>query len=129
MTNCVVCTEEEGHTTVVVEATCDHSGRIIAATKSYPGAENDKTVIARDKSIWRMRDEEPWKSFKYKLYTSNGTEVEHEGAWLIVDGGYPKVRAFPRRVRVLGLQYSFVWLYVSGALLRWVPGKKTVSLL
>ena len=38
---------KEGYTTVVVEATCDHAGRIIAATKSYPGAENDKTVIAR----------------------------------------------------------------------------------
>ena len=56
---------KEGYTTV--EATCDHAGRIIAATKSYPGAENDKTVIPRDESIWRIRDEEPWKSFPYKL--------------------------------------------------------------
>lgn len=83
---------KEGHTTVVVEAMCDHSGRIIAATKSYPGAENDKTVVQRDKSVWRIRDEEPWKSCKYKLYTTNATETEHEGAWIIVDGGYPKVR-------------------------------------
>lgn len=83
---------KEGHTTVVVEAMCDHSGRIIAATKSYPGAENDKTVVKRDKSVWRIRDEEPWKSLKFKLYTSNDTETEHEGAWLIVDGGYHKVR-------------------------------------
>ncbi|CAB1116712.1 unnamed protein product [Ectocarpus sp. CCAP 1310/34] len=70
-------TGKEGYTSLVVECTCDHSGRIIAATKTYPGAENDKTVIARDKSIWRIRDEEPWKSY----YTR---------AWIIVDGGYPK---------------------------------------
>ncbi|CAM9821634.1 unnamed protein product, partial [Hapterophycus canaliculatus] len=38
---------KEGHTSVVVEATCDHSGSIIAATKSFLGAENDKTVIGR----------------------------------------------------------------------------------
>lgn len=75
----------------MVECTCDLSGRIIAATKSYPGAENDKTVIARDKSIWRIRDEDQWKSLKYKLYNANGTETEYAGAWIIVDGGYPKV--------------------------------------
>ena len=82
---------KEGYTTVVVEATCDHAGRIIAATKSYPGAENDKTVIARDESIWRIRDEEPWKSFPYKLRNADGTETDYTGAWLIVDGRYPKV--------------------------------------
>ncbi|CAB1110690.1 unnamed protein product [Ectocarpus sp. CCAP 1310/34] len=67
-------TGKEGHMSLVVEC---HSGRIIAATKTYPGAENDKTVIARDKSIWRIRDEEPWKSYDTR-------------AWIIVDGGYPK---------------------------------------
>lgn len=82
---------KEGYASVVVEATCDHSGRIIAATKSYPGAENDKTVIARDLSIWRIRDEEPWKSYPYKLRNADGTESDYTGAWLIVDGGYPKV--------------------------------------
>ncbi|CAB1114544.1 unnamed protein product [Ectocarpus sp. CCAP 1310/34] len=47
-------------------------------------------VIARDKSIWRIRDEEPWKSYKFKLYNADGTETEYTGAWIIVDGGYPK---------------------------------------
>ncbi|CAM9561232.1 unnamed protein product, partial [Ectocarpus sp. 12 AP-2014] len=84
-------TGKEGYTSLVVECTCDHSGRIIAATKTYPGAENDKTVIARDKSIWRIRDEEPWKSYKFKLYNADGTETEYTGAWIIVDGGYPKI--------------------------------------
>ena len=74
----------------MVEATCDHVGRIIAATKSYPGAENDKTVIARHESISRIRDEEPWKSYPYKLRNADGTETDYTGAWLIVDGGYPK---------------------------------------
>ncbi|CAM9817255.1 unnamed protein product, partial [Pylaiella littoralis] len=45
-------TGKEGYASVVVETTCDHTGRIIAATKSYPGSENDKTVIQRDRSIW-----------------------------------------------------------------------------
>ncbi|CAN0442461.1 unnamed protein product, partial [Ectocarpus fasciculatus] len=57
----------------------------------YPGAENDKTIISRDKAVWRIRDEEPWKSMKYKLRNADGTETEYTGAWLIVDGGYPKI--------------------------------------
>ncbi|CAB1116573.1 unnamed protein product [Ectocarpus sp. CCAP 1310/34] len=85
-------TGKEGYPTVVVEATCDHTGRIIAATKSYPGSANDKTIIQRDKSIWRIRDEEPWSSLKYKLYNADGSETEYKGAWLVVDGGYQKVK-------------------------------------
>ncbi|CAN0217373.1 unnamed protein product [Scytosiphon promiscuus] len=82
---------KEGYASVVVEAMCDHAGRILSATKSYPGAENDVTVIARDKSVWRIRDEEPWKSLKYSLHSADGSLTEHKGAWLIVDGGYPKI--------------------------------------
>ncbi|CAN0059932.1 unnamed protein product [Pylaiella littoralis] len=48
-------TGKEGYATVVVESTCDHSGRIIAATKSYPGAENDTTIVQRDKAVWQVQ--------------------------------------------------------------------------
>ena len=69
------------------------TGRIIAATKSYPGSENDKTIIVRDKSIWRIQNEEPWKSYKCSLYNTDGSATDYKGAWLVVDGGYPKVKA------------------------------------
>ncbi|CAM9265054.1 unnamed protein product, partial [Hapterophycus canaliculatus] len=84
-------TGKEGYRTVAVEATCDHSGRIIAATKSYPGSENDKAIIARDRSVWRIRDHEPWSSYKYSFYNADGSQTEFKGAWLVVDGGYPKI--------------------------------------
>ena len=77
---------------------CDHAGRITAATKSYPGAKNNQTVISRDQSVWRIRDEEPRKSMKYKLKNADGPETEYTGAWLIVDGGYPKVSCAQNRV-------------------------------
>ena len=73
-------TGKEGYPSVAVEATCDHTGRIIAATKSYPGSENDKTIIARDKSIWRIQNEEPWSTYKYSLYNEDGSETEYTGA-------------------------------------------------
>ncbi|CAN0383374.1 unnamed protein product, partial [Pylaiella littoralis] len=59
---------KEGYTSVVFEAICDHAGRIIASTKGYPGAENDKTVVKRDLSVNRIQHEEPWASYKYELY-------------------------------------------------------------
>ena len=66
------------------------TGRIIAATKSYPGSENDKTIILRDKSIWRIQNEEPWKSYKYSLYNADGSATDYKGAWLVVDGATPR---------------------------------------
>ncbi|CAN0170032.1 unnamed protein product [Ascophyllum nodosum] len=62
-----------------------------------PGAKNDQTVISRDQSVWRIRDEEPWKSMKYKLKNADGTETEYTGAWLIVDGGTQRFRCLSRR--------------------------------
>lgn len=99
---------KEGYASVVVEAMCDHAGRILAARKCYPGAENDKTIISRDKSVWRIRDKEPWKSMKYKLRNADGTETEYTGAWLIVDGGYPKVSTYTRRAEQSCLGYRRV---------------------
>ena len=74
------------------EVTCDHTGRIISSTRRYPGAENDKTVVKRDLSVIRIRDDDPWASYKFNLRGLDGTVTEHTGAWLIVDGGYSRVR-------------------------------------
>ena len=69
------------------------TGRIIAASKSYPGSENDKTIILPDKSIWRIQNEEPWKSYKYSLYNADGSATNYKGASVVVDRVYPKVKA------------------------------------
>ncbi|CAN0508570.1 unnamed protein product, partial [Ectocarpus sp. 12 AP-2014] len=82
---------KEGYTTVVFEAICDHAGRILASTKGYPGAENDKTVVQRDLSVRRVEGEEPWVSYKYEMYDETGDVTEHTGGWLIADGGYHRV--------------------------------------
>lgn len=82
---------EEGYTSVVFEAICDHAGRIIASTKGYPGAENDKTVVKRDLAVSRIENEDVWASYKYKLHDLEGTTSSRTGGWLIVDGGYHHV--------------------------------------
>ncbi|CAN0007374.1 unnamed protein product, partial [Laminaria digitata] len=78
----------EGFTSVVLEVTSDHTGRIIASTRGYPGAENDKAVVRRDLSVIRIRDNDPGASYKYELRGLDGTVTEHTGGWLVVDGGY-----------------------------------------
>lgn len=114
---------KEGYTTVVFEAICDHANRILASTKGYPGAENDKTVVQRDLSVRRVEGEEPWVSYKYEMYDETGDVMEHTGGWLIADGGYHRVRA--RKYHLLdgsvrgctcGTQYATVclcWLVVG----------------
>ncbi|CAN0452971.1 unnamed protein product, partial [Laminaria digitata] len=61
---------------------------MIASTRGYPGAETDKTVVRRDLSAIRIRDNDPWASYKYELCGLDGTVTEHTGVWLVVDGGY-----------------------------------------
>ncbi|CAM9617224.1 unnamed protein product [Laminaria digitata] len=82
---------KEGFTSVAFEVTGDHTGRIIASTWGHPGAENDKTVVRRDLSAVRIRDNDPWASYKYELRGLGGTVTEHTGGWLVVDGGYYRV--------------------------------------
>lgn len=93
---------KEGYTTLVYEASCDHSGRILSSTKGFPGAENDKTVVKRDLSVTRMQEEEPWTSYKFVLFDLEGNTTEHTGGWLIVDGGY-------HRVSSVWVSYSNGW--------------------
>ncbi|CAN0568555.1 unnamed protein product, partial [Ectocarpus sp. 12 AP-2014] len=82
---------KRGYTTVVFEAICDHAGRILASTKGYPGAENDKTVVQRDLSVRRVEGEEPWVSYKYEMNDETSDVTEHTGGWLIAVGGYHRV--------------------------------------
>ena len=93
---------KEGYTSVAFEVTCDHTGRILASTKGYPGAENDKTIIKRDLSVRRIRDDDPWASYKYELRGLDGTVTEHTGGWLIVDGGYQRVSERHLSVKEVG---------------------------
>ena len=39
---------KEGYPTLAYEVTVDHISKIIAATKGFPGAKNDKTIVRFD---------------------------------------------------------------------------------
>lgn len=83
---------KEGFPTIAFEATVDHMGRVLGVTKGFAGAQNDKTIVRFDLVVQRVRDGQPYKDVRYKLRRADGTESEEIGAYLIVDGGYHKVR-------------------------------------
>ncbi|CAM9888044.1 unnamed protein product, partial [Hapterophycus canaliculatus] len=97
------------YTTVVYEASCGHAGRILASTKGYLRAENDKTVVRRDLSMRWIDEEEPWVSYKYDLCDADRNETEHTGGWLIADGGYHRVRAMTCRRCVCEREGEIQW--------------------
>ena len=82
----------EGFPTIAFEATVDHMGRVLGVTKGFAGAQNDKTIVRFDRCVQRVREAEPYKSVRYKLRRTDGTQSEEVGAYLIVNGGYHKVR-------------------------------------
>lgn len=83
---------KEGFATLAYQAIVSHSGKVLGVTKGFPGAQNDKTIIRYDLNVQRIRESDIYKNAVYKLRNADGTETEHKGAYLIVDGGYHRVR-------------------------------------
>lgn len=78
------------------QTTVYHTRRVLATTKGYPGARNDKTIARLDNALYMVRNKEPYKSMVFKPYYEDGMpggkSTTHAGLYLIVDGGYRKVR-------------------------------------
>ncbi|CAB1104922.1 unnamed protein product [Ectocarpus sp. CCAP 1310/34] len=85
-------TGKEGKPTVAFQVTVDHSGRVLAVTRGFTGATNDKTIIRYDKAVTRIRTDPVYTEQKYKLYAQDGQQFEEKGCYLLVDNGYHKWR-------------------------------------
>eukprot|EP00904_Undaria_pinnatifida_P003091 jgi/Undpi1/12783/HiC_scaffold_6.g02451.m1 len=81
-------TGKEGFPTIAYQATVDHSGRALAITQGFPGAQNDKTIIRHDTAINAIRQDPMYTDDKFFLYAVDGTEIEQTGNYVIVDNGY-----------------------------------------
>lgn len=84
---------KEGYPTVAFEVTCDHKLRCLGATRAFPGAHNDCTIVKFDATIRKVMEE--CKDVEYTLLNSQGEEYTARGLYVIVDGGYPNVSNFP----------------------------------
>ena len=55
-------TGKDGFPTLAYEVTVDFSRKILAATHSFPGAENDKSIVRYDAAVKTIREKEPPRS-------------------------------------------------------------------
>lgn len=89
---------KEHYTSIAYEVTVDHKMRVRAVTKGFPGAVNDKTIVRFDGYVERVRKDPFYTNMTYRVRINGGAAEEASswrtmrGAYLIVDGGYHRVR-------------------------------------
>ncbi|CAM9373054.1 unnamed protein product, partial [Discosporangium mesarthrocarpum] len=80
-------TGNEGFPSIAYQVTVDHTGRALAVTAGFVGANNDRT-IRNDPSVDRGKTHEAHTQMEYTLVDLEGREFTEKRAYLIVDGGY-----------------------------------------
>ena len=56
---------KEGYPTIAYEVTVDHTSKIIAVTKGFPGAKNDKTIVRFDGFVSAIHDGDLYANVRY----------------------------------------------------------------
>ena len=86
-----LCTGKEKVPTLVFEAACSHTRRIISVSSWFFGTYNDKTISKYDHVMQELK-EDPYKNIEWTALAKeeNGEIVERKqkGAYFICDGGY-----------------------------------------
>ncbi|CAB1096670.1 unnamed protein product [Ectocarpus sp. CCAP 1310/34] len=88
-------TGKEGLPSIAYQAIVDHTGRILAVTKGFAGAMNDKTIIWYDTAVAKIRRDPVYTEKVYTLSDKNGQPFERKGNYSIVDNGYNKATPPP----------------------------------
>ncbi|CAB1113473.1 unnamed protein product [Ectocarpus sp. CCAP 1310/34] len=83
-------TGKEGFPSIAYQAIVDHTGRVLAVTKGFPGAMNDKTIIRYDTAVAMIRRDPVYTEKVNTLFDENGRPFERKGNYSIVDNGYNK---------------------------------------
>ena len=83
---------KEHYPTVAYEVTCTHSRKIIACSKGFPGANNDKTIVRFDDFVQDIHKERKYADVEFKVTQADNTDEMIRGLYLIVDNGYHKWR-------------------------------------
>jgi hypothetical protein len=66
----------------------NHRRQIIASTVGYPGRWNDMTIVRFDGFVTDIQRGFYLQDHKFTLKDSEGEDVNYQGAWILVDGGY-----------------------------------------
>ena len=86
--------KKEGYPTLSYSVTCAQSRRIIAATKGFPGATNDKTISKYDIHLQGFCSNSIYPDVSFILDNCQNDDKENmQHPWLLCDGGYHKWRS------------------------------------
>jgi Plant transposon protein len=80
---------KDSHTTRAFQLVVNHRRQIIASTVGFPGRWNDQTVVRFDDFITDIQRGYYLEDNEFVLLNTKGEEVKYNGAWILVDGGYP----------------------------------------
>ena len=72
------------------QVVAEHSKRIHHISKPFYGATNDITITYQDSYPMMLLSRQIYGDIVYQTYTRTGDITYWKGAYLIVDGGYPK---------------------------------------
>lgn len=103
-------TGKEGFPTIAFQAIVDHTGRVLACTKGFGGAMNDKTIIRYDAAIAKIRNDPIYTEKAYTLFGEDGAPFERKGNYSLVDNGYNKVSFL---CLGLGLVGQYAWVTIT----------------
>lgn len=62
----------------------------MAVTPTFSGTTSDKTVSKFDDLLLAVKNQEPYRNYKFKLRGPDGSLVEETGCYIICDNGYNK---------------------------------------
>ncbi|CAB1117325.1 unnamed protein product [Ectocarpus sp. CCAP 1310/34] len=88
-------TGKEGFPSIAYQAIVNDTGLVLAVTKGFAGAMNDKTIIRYDTAVAKIRRDPVYTEKVYTLFDKNGQPFEREGNNSIVDNGYNKFQRRP----------------------------------
>lgn len=100
---------KEKYATLSYEVTCAHNRWIIHVTNGHPGARNDKTIVKTDEFVQALKCGDVLGDVKFVLYRLDGTEYELEGAYLITDNGYHKIRIMQCPIKGASTMEENLW--------------------
>jgi hypothetical protein len=86
-----LCKGKEGKPTLAFQTVCDHSRRIHHLSAPFFGATNDISITYQDTYPVALVNKEVHAEVHFQTYNREGQVTYWQGAYLLVDGGYPKI--------------------------------------
>ena len=101
---------KENYPSLAFMVAVTHTGRVMHVGKAFYGALNDKTMAGNDAFIDRLRRDELFTNYPFKLIDQQGKWHQYHGAYLLSDGGILNERCFMPPLSITTQPDEIEWL-------------------